>query len=380
MHSVKTKTKRILIAIIFILIASISHVTSAATYYVANDGSNEKNGMSRETAWQTVSHASEMVVAGDTVLIAGGTYHESVQIRATGEIGRPITFKSMPGEKVIFDGVERTLEYAFLASYKSHLRFDGLYFTGYSYRTKLALPWSDRIPGNGDCAAIVLYHTHDVQVTRCFSDGRGPGYSGGLVIARNCNNLLVRNSVMISAMGGGLYILYAPNARVENNVFLVNLIYATIYQNNDHEPATLVRNIITDNIQAKQHVKLLYNTDIVDAQTHTNCYFLRTMDEDHPWQKYGTIQKWMAHVEATYKHDQSMKQVIDDPVFKATVGAKPIARDGKPMFLGDYLLEKEDLDFNDLFATNPELIRRNIGLDPEAFKDFHFNTKSTDAD
>ena len=31
------------------------------------------------------------------------------------------------------------------------------------------------------------------------------------------------------------------------------------------------------------------------------------------------------------------------------------------------------LDFDSFFTTNPELIKRGIGLQPEAFKDFHFN-------
>jgi hypothetical protein len=31
------------------------------------------------------------------------------------------------------------------------------------------------------------------------------------------------------------------------------------------------------------------------------------------------------------------------------------------------------LDFDSFFTTNPELIKRGIGLQPEAFRDFHFN-------
>lgn len=35
------------------------------------------------------------------------------------------------------------------------------------------------------------------------------------------------------------------------------------------------------------------------------------------------------------------------------------------------------LDFDSFFATNPEVIRRGIGLQPEAFKDFPFNRPAT---
>lgn len=34
-------------------------------------------------------------------------------------------------------------------------------------------------------------------------------------------------------------------------------------------------------------------------------------------------------------------------------------------------------DFDSFFATNPELIQRGIGLQLEAFKDFHFTKQVT---
>ena len=52
-------------------------------------------------------------------------------------------------------------------------------------------------------------------------------------------------------------------------------------------------------------------------------------------------------------------------------------RDGKPVFLVDRLLGKKDLDFPDLFATRPEVAKRGIGLQREAFKAFHFSTGKT---
>src|SRR5690606_25632773 len=72
-------------------------------YYVAPDGDDANSGLSRQDAWRTVNRAADKVRPGDTVLVAGGTYHEAVRIRTTGDEGRPITFKAMPGEKVVFD-------------------------------------------------------------------------------------------------------------------------------------------------------------------------------------------------------------------------------------------------------------------------------------
>lgn len=39
----------------------------------------------------------------------------------------------------------------------------------------------------------------------------------------------------------------------------------------------------------------------------------------------------------------------------------------------DQLIGKDDLDFPDLFATNPEVTQHDIGLQPEAFEGFWFN-------
>ncbi|MBM4047815.1 MAG: hypothetical protein FJ279_22145 [Planctomycetes bacterium] len=68
--------------------------------------------------------------------------------------------------------------------------------------------------------------------------------------------------------------------------------------------------------------------------------------------------------------------VIADPRFRITVGVEPLDKDGKKLeFLGDWLVSQRTLDFPDLFATNPELVRRKIGLIPEEFKDFAFDRR-----
>src|SRR5690606_22733284 len=98
-----------------------------AVYYVASDGNDQNSGLSQEQAWRTVAHAAGRANAGDTIMIAGGTYTESIRIRATGASGKPIIFKSIPGEQVIFDGNDRAINTAFYAANKQHIHFDGLY-------------------------------------------------------------------------------------------------------------------------------------------------------------------------------------------------------------------------------------------------------------
>ena len=348
----------------------------AAEYYVSSSGDNAHSGLSREHAWRTVNYAAARVRAGDTVFVAGGVYNETVRVRATGEKHKPITFKAIPGEKVVFDGQARSLGCAFNIAYKSHLRFDGFYFVEFNGLGNYELPWSNRTPGNGNSGVFALYQSHDVQITRCFSDGTGVGYAPSLVIARNCKDLLIRNCVITSAMGGGLHILYSSNMRIENNVFLVPMIYATVLQNNTGESAVLKNNIFTDNIITKHHVRLLYNSDPVDAGTQNNCFFVRTSDDERAWNEQLTLKAWIAQLAATYHQSAGQEQIIANPGFRATQGQQPLGRNGQPLFLGDFLLGKQDLDFPDLFVTNPQVIRRGIGLEPKAFSDFHFHHTS----
>src|SRR5438094_8744204 len=65
----------------------------AADYYVATTGSDSNNG-SAGSPWATLNHANSVVVAGDTVHVAAGTYTQSVSITKSGTSGAHITYIS----------------------------------------------------------------------------------------------------------------------------------------------------------------------------------------------------------------------------------------------------------------------------------------------
>lgn len=67
-------------------------------YYVRPDGNNTNNGLGPDItginkAFATISKAASVLVAGDTVYIAPGTYRESVTPTNNGSPGLPITYK-----------------------------------------------------------------------------------------------------------------------------------------------------------------------------------------------------------------------------------------------------------------------------------------------
>ncbi len=355
-------------------------------WYVATNGIDTATGQSREQALRTVSAASTRARAGDTVWVAGGTYTELIHVRSTGTEQRPLTFRSLPGEKVMFDGMDRSLSHAFVMLGKSHIHLDGFYFEGFGF---------GGVPRLGS-GTILVYQSDDVQITRCFSSGRGAGYSPALVVATYSERLLVRNCV--AAVGSGLSFQNCPGLQLMNNVFFRNLIQQLTVNNGPDQPFLLERNIITDNPGNKVRAMLLEIARVESLVEKDNAYVLRVPDEEKKlFMFYGTV----AYAPAARMFDLKMGDeppvfteltrlslagyqkrfgdtgsLVVDPAFQASTGLDARDAAGKPVFPPDRIAGKQNLDFPDLFATNPDLVKRGIGLQPEAFKDFHFNTKS----
>jgi hypothetical protein len=332
-------------------------------YYVAPDGNDTNPGLDRKNAWKTIQYAAGRVNAGDTVLIAGGKYKERVRSRATGETSAPITFKSIPGEKVFLDGSGKSLTSAFIATGKSQLRFDGFYLVDF---------------GMSDSAEFNLYSCRDISITRCFSDGRG-GYTASSILARNVENLLVKNCVNINKMGSAISINRSPNARIENTVFFLPMIYGFVINNTADQKVFMENNIFTDMLEkkAKQNITFSEIEELESLRLKNNCFLFRCFPPEE--------RKVLAFVNhATH----SYTQILTMPEFEKTMpGANSIYADpgvagdpgvkGNPAdktgFAPDRMMETSfNLDFNSFFATNPELIKRGVGLQPESFKDFSF--------
>jgi len=85
-----------------------------ATYFVAVTGDDSAPGTINRP-WATINHAAKVVQAGDMVVVRGGQYMLSAQVRPyhSGRSGAWITFVGYPGEKPILDA-ER-LPHAMLA-------------------------------------------------------------------------------------------------------------------------------------------------------------------------------------------------------------------------------------------------------------------------
>ena len=345
---------------------AISFTTKAAdsaprTLYVATDGSDAASGLERGSAWRSIAHAVSQALPGDTVWVAGGTYIEKVRVRTTGTEGRPIQFKSIPGEKVTLDGSGRRIETAFVINGKSHIAVDGFYFRDF------------RMDGQGNVSQRVINVNQSSHITlrRLLWDGRGAGYSGGLLMGADSSDVLVSNCVMIRG-SDGMEVSSCPGFRVEHCVFISHMIEAVKLGT----PATLSSNIICDSsaFKAKNNIHFMSfgNQDaIVDRN---NCYFLRTPETERTlyWVlNFKEDGKVLGHTRMTlpeYKKRVALTDsVVLDPQFAIFQRLDPAK---VPEFPIDQFVDtKVPLDFPDLFATNPEVVKRGMGLQPEAFAD-----------
>lgn len=77
---------------------------SGDTFYLTTTG-NDSNPGSEASPWLTFDHALAQLGAGDTLIVGGGTYHESnLGVTADGTAEDPITIIAKEGETPIIDG------------------------------------------------------------------------------------------------------------------------------------------------------------------------------------------------------------------------------------------------------------------------------------
>src|SRR5689334_11286685 len=76
-----------------------------STYYVSTAGADTNAG-TLAAPFRTIQRAADLAQAGDTVLIRGGTYRETVAPAQSGSLGAPITFAAYNGEQVVVSGAD----------------------------------------------------------------------------------------------------------------------------------------------------------------------------------------------------------------------------------------------------------------------------------
>lgn len=89
--------------VLLTLVVCLSTAASAATYYVATNGSDTTGNGSITTPWATINKASTMVAPGDTVYVRGGIYAQQVAVWTDGSSTARVTYQAYPGELPVID-------------------------------------------------------------------------------------------------------------------------------------------------------------------------------------------------------------------------------------------------------------------------------------
>ncbi len=288
-------------------------------YYVAPNGNDDNDGLSREKAFCTICRAADRVGPGDTVMIAAGDYPENVRIRAAGTPERPITFRCVTGEKA--NMLAGNLPRSFEVILKPDNRFDGLYFREEGF-------WRE---------GFVVRQSPRVHITRCLNT---------MVDASESPEMLIRNCVLHGGWNS-VTLSRCPNSLVENNVFIMTILRQLVC----NSPAKVYRNVFCECVRNKTHQTLLeLSGDVTETD---NCFYLRWPEEE--------------------------KLAVNNlplPIYRTMTGSNAVAANpmmpGTPGRLQGWQ-HSSDEDFDKFFTTNPELVARGIGLQPEAFHDFHLS-------
>lgn len=106
----KRKVSKILVLImlinLFVLHAGLETVKAAAVYYVSETGNDVTGNGTLSKPWKTIQKAADTMKAGDTCIIRGGTYRETVTLNTSGTSANPISFQAYTGETVTVSGAD----------------------------------------------------------------------------------------------------------------------------------------------------------------------------------------------------------------------------------------------------------------------------------
>lgn len=73
-------------------------------FYVDSSAGTDSNPGTEAQPWKTIQASLEKLKPGDTLYLAGGTYHENLYCAVMGRPEKPITIRSKPGELAVIDG------------------------------------------------------------------------------------------------------------------------------------------------------------------------------------------------------------------------------------------------------------------------------------
>lgn len=230
---------------------------NAVTYYVKPNGNNSNNGLSVASAFQTIQRASNVVNAGDSVVILAGTYSGFYHTKS-GTSSAPIVFHAQPGviinapNATTNDGINlESANYIIIEGFKVYglprAGIRSVLNTGVIIRNNIAdscVKWGiltgfseNILIENNSCSRSVQEHgiyfsnSADNPIIRnntCFGNsGCGIHMNADLSMGGDgiISNALVENNIIYNnggSGGSGINCDGVQNSRIQNNLLFNN--------------------------------------------------------------------------------------------------------------------------------------------------------------
>jgi hypothetical protein len=344
------------------------------TLHVALTGDDQADG-SAERPFRSISRAAELAHPGDTVLIRGGEYRETLEVPVSGSPKRPITFRGAPGEKVIFIGGEGCyIPRAVVINNQHNLIFDHLHLGGSVVRPK------DGIPSYG----FLINDSSNITLSRILLGGIGTW----TLSAANTPRITLVNC---AKLGGheGLRFTRCNELVIRNCTFVIGFIGSTTIFNYNGEKAVFENNVVTDNLNMKGLCPVLYVHNFDTVIERNNCFYMRTPESDKPLFGYNIAngqesenrQQYLGREQVPYpvylerlQRERTSFFANPDlallPELKVTYKSIAEQTENWSKFKREAATElhnRAELTFADFFARNPEVLKRGCGIQPEAF-------------
>jgi parallel beta-helix repeat protein len=224
---------------------------SAANYYVSLTGSDTNPG-TESAPFRTFAKGVSTMVAGDTLLISGGTYLERISVSKSGTSGSPLTIKSVAGQKVVIDQQKKTDRGIDVSG--SYINISGIEVKNSCATTSdggcYPLGTTGQVGSNsGTCVNLLgQYITiSDLIVNNCqghgiYTDGKHNVIRGNKVFLTNIGNKL---KVLTSQWGSAIKLkVGADDILIENNdvyqnygegICITRAINTTVRNNRSHD-------------------------------------------------------------------------------------------------------------------------------------------------
>lgn len=287
-------------------------------------GGNDQNDGTKEKPFRTLKHASEEAAAGTTVLIRGGTYDETFEVKHSGTAEKPITFKNYENEKVVISGKSAahtdsetpliqirnknyitihgvTLENLSVSSEDATAM--GIYVTGSSSHITIDGNHVQNIKttaDEGNAHGIAFYGTNgmkDIKVTNNTVEKLTLGASEAVVLNGDIDGFTVKDNTVRNNNNIGIDVIgyegtakqndYVRNGVIENNTVSDNSSYGNPAYGDEYsaggiyvdgaEHVEIKKNTVYNNdlgIEATSEHKGKYATDIriTDNKVYNNTY------------------------------------------------------------------------------------------------------------